>query len=700
MEKIQFSLFDGLSCVKPLNITFQQMLELVTHNVTVQQTTQLHRQYLSENKKTQADRIKKSAVCMSVSVTFEGGKADKHIRAWTSVGMVDIDHVPQEQMAEVLQKIRQDPYTLVCFNTISSHGIRIFYRYNGLTDDFKVNKQVHEFLFARMNRHYEQLTGCPTDLKCKNATRLTVLAHDPDLYFNPQATVCSYAKMRSEADGEQKDRIRQQRQQKQLKNIVGNCQDILRSRGVVYAAGHHNEYVSQMGFLLNEFGVDEEVAKTWAKQQFSDYPQTESVLASCYRKVEDHGTRMPAGGKRNGISIAQLKEYLCQKALFRKNTISNLTELSYNLKEPEWIEMTDREVSTFWSNINQEIGNCRVNDIRLMLESEFVPLYNPFHDYIQRCGTWDGQTDYLEQLASMVHTKTPQEEEFFHFHFKKWFVGMVASLLHEEVVNNQILLLVGPQGIYKTSWLNKLLPPELSRYFCLKCDSRNLNKDDRLSLAEFAIICLEELDNIEGTLMSQIKSMTTLPRVTERAPYARYKEVRPHIASLSGTSNYHLILNDLEGNRRWLPIDVVMIDNPYEAEFNYAGIYAQAAFLAQNKKNYILTQHDIAKVNEHNQDFEVPCLERDLIQTHFRVPIGREPAQFLTNAEILQILTSGHRIMLTMIKVSLQMKKLGFQPQKVGGKRGYRVVVLDNERIELNRRSLAKDSEPPMEDEA
>lgn len=143
-----------------------------------------------------------------------------------------------------------------------------------------------------------------------------------------------------------------------------------------------------------------------------------------------------------------------------------------------------------------------------------------------------------------------------------------------------------------------------------------------------------------------------------------------------------------------------MIDNPYEAEFNYPGIYAQAAFLAQNKKNYILTQHDIAKVNEHNQDFEVPCLERDLIQTHFRVPIGREPAQFLTNAEILQILTSGHRIMLTMIKVSLQMKKLGFQPQKVGGKRGYRVVVLDNERIELNRRSLAKDSEPPMEDEA
>ena len=32
-----------------------------------------------------------------------------------------------------------------------------------------------------------ELTGCPFDEKCKNITRLSGLAHDPNVYFNPDA---------------------------------------------------------------------------------------------------------------------------------------------------------------------------------------------------------------------------------------------------------------------------------------------------------------------------------------------------------------------------------------------------------------------------------------------------------------------------------------------------------------------------------
>ena len=35
--------------------------------------------------------------------------------------------------------------------------------------------------------------------------------------------------------------------------------------------------------------------------------------------------------------------------------------------------------------------------------------------------------------------------------FRKWFVSMVASWMDPKVVNHQILVLIGPQGIFKST---------------------------------------------------------------------------------------------------------------------------------------------------------------------------------------------------------------------------------------------------------
>ena len=75
-------------------------------------------------------------------------------------------------------------------------------------------------------------------------------------------------------------------------------------------------------------------------------------------------------------------------------------------------------------------------------------------------------------------------------------VAVVVSLMVKEVTNHQILVLVGRQGCYKTTWLARLLPPELQRYFCVRSNSGRLTKDDNLALPEFALICLEEIDEL------------------------------------------------------------------------------------------------------------------------------------------------------------------------------------------------------------
>lgn len=68
------------------------------------------------------------------------------------------------------------------------------------------------------------------------------------------------------------------------------------------------------------------------------------------------------------------------------------------------------------------------------------------------------------------------------------------------------------------------------------------------------MVCLEELEEMTSAQVSQLKAITAMKVVNERAAYGHFKESRPHIASFCGTSNNTSFLNDLSGNRRWLPL--------------------------------------------------------------------------------------------------------------------------------------------------
>lgn len=193
----------------------------------------------------------------------------------------------------------------------------------------------------------------------------------------------------------------------------------------------------------------------------------------------------------------------------------------------------------------------------------------------------------------MVHVRkgdlwddTEDPQGLFDMCFRKWLVAMVASLLDKEVVNNVIMVLIGRQGIYKTTFFNYLLPEELRPYFYTKTNSDTMTKDDRLSLAEYAIICLEEIDSMRTPELNQLKALVTTKTINERAAYSRYKENRAHIASFCGTGNNMQFLTDQTGNRRWLPFEADYIDDPRTVRYDYQGIYSQALALWRSGMAY------------------------------------------------------------------------------------------------------------------
>ncbi len=690
MKQIMLDFFKSFTDVTPVATTLGELVNLIKNDAAICEHTEKHRRLLAGGQKRAADYVKSSSPCFAVAVRFKDGKGKGNICGWTSLGLVDIDHVAPERMAGMLEQIRKDPHTLLCYTTISGRGIRILYHTDALTDDSGKNVKIYAAVFSQANQYYAKLLDCECDTKCKNVTRLSGLAHDPNVFFNPEAEPFRPMTKQKASD---KPALSGSRL---LKRAVRCAERQLEAEGVVYAAHHHNEYIMRMGYLLNAYGVDLDAAIRWATEQFADYDgDVAGILSSCYRNTEEHGTRaLPQGndGKDKDehlASVEDIETFLRTQASFRYNCITGRCEATaLDAPEDGYIEIDDRFVNSLWSRMCKTVKSARLADIRNVLSSEFVPLFNPFEEYFGKLPEWDGTTDPIDGLASTVTVKGDQA--FFRRYFKKWFISVVASLFDESVVNHEILVFIGPQGGYKTTWMNRLLPPELRRYFYVKSNNNQITKDDLFSLTEFALICLEEIDELRPSDLNRLKSMVTQVDVNERAAYAHYKERRYHIASFCGTTNHVQFLTDLTGNRRWLPFEVVHIDDPYTCSIDYAAVYSQAYTLWKKQFKYWLTPEEIAEVNAHNLQFEVPCLERELILTYYRRPLPGEEAVFVTTAHILNRVNCLVKHVLSPMKISLAMKEAGFEPERTANRRGYRVIELNAEEVSRNEKAMAR----------
>lgn len=696
MKKTLLSLFKGYSDTVPVPVTLSEVVRLIKEDKMLVDHTEKCRYYRSQGQRWAADREKAACPCFAVAVRFENGRQKAHISGWTGLTMVDFDHLPKEQMGEVLSRVCSDPHTLLAYTTISGEGVRVVCRYEleGEVADGDLSP-LYIQVFRGVNEYYHKLTKCAFDSVCKNVTRLSGLAHDEQVYFQPEAESFSFDLSQLKKSGS----LRTGR----VERVVARIREKLDRQGVVYAPHHHNEYIMRMGYLMNEFGLPLEKALAWADGRFPEYDgDVAAIFRSCYADTEAHGRRaaeLRPPRKRRETDVRsrlatpdQIEGFLATQAEFRKNVVTGKEEMRYP-NAREFVELTDRLVNSLWSRMTKEGHTVRLCDVHSVLESEFVPEFNPFVQYFHSLPEWDGTTDYIGQLAATVHVEG--DAALFDNCFRKWLVATVVSLMVKEVTNHEILVLVGRQGCYKTTWLARLLPPELRRYFCVRSNNGRLSKDDNLALSEFALICLEEIDELRQSELNQLKALVTLPAVNERRAYAHYKENRPHIASFCGTTNHPEFLNDPTGSRRWLPFTVKHIDDPYTHPVEYAGVYAQALSLWKTGFRYWFDEKEIAQVNARNERFETASLETDLVLASFRVPMPDEECLFLTVGEILQHISGGIKNPLSAVKVGLALRKAGFEHLRVSGKRGYRVVMYTCEEVNRNRRALGRFTESP-----
>ena len=373
--------------------------------------------------------------------------------------------------------------------------------------------------------------------------------------------------------------------------------------------------------------------------------------------------------------------------------------------------VNDRVVNSLWSQMSA-ITRVNIQDMYRVIESDYVPMFNPFTEYlnnlcksVQSVGEQNkspsvGGRDYIRELAQTVRVKGGEQEQILWYHYlRKWLVGMVASWISDDVVNNVILVLIGEQGSFKTTWFNYLLPPPLKQYFYTKTNANRMSKDDLLTLAQYALVCCEELDTMRPAELNQLKAAVTMPSIDERAAYAHYHEHRKHIASFCGTGNNTQFLSDPTGNRRWLPFEVESIVSPREHPFDYEGIYSQALALYKGGFQYWFTKEEIQELNRHNRQFETPRLEHELVDLYFRKPTGAELGEFMSVARALQVVSNGISQKLSAVNVGRAFSDLGFKRVRTCSSRGFIVVCRTAEDIKAYQHRLSADAQPDTADD-
>ena len=307
-----------------------------------------------------------------------------------------------------------------------------------------------------------------------------------------------------------------------------------------------------------------------------------------------------------------------------------------------WRNLTDKDINSMVCQCVQETAaNVSIGEIITALRSDMVPVVHPPRAWLESLPTYAGQKDWIDFMAEQVVVVGGEAaNRYWRQCFKKWFVAMVASWIHNEVVNHTVLVLIGRQGIYKTTWLDRLIPPELRDYSSKLPLSGQISKDDRLRLCENVMLNIDELDAICGREMNIVKSLITSTDVNERAAYGRLKERRVRLASFCASTNNREFLTDVTGNRRWLPFEVESIQNPFNTLIPYSMLYAQAkAMVESGYFSYWFEPEEIEVLEKHNEEYRVQEGEEQLLMLLFDVP-AEGKGKFMTTAEISERLVS------------------------------------------------------------
>jgi predicted P-loop ATPase len=328
--------------------------------------------------------------------------------------------------------------------------------------------------------------------------------------------------------------------------------------------------------------------------------------------------------------LSKIQEYLDAHYHFRYNEITSKVEFC-STQDTNYQPMTDRDIHSLIIGLAQAGINVKLQDLRIIVNSNLVTSYNPIKDYFNALPTQTGKEN-IKQLLATIDT---HDNEFFEWAFTKWLVAWVACMLEDEVTNHQCIILAGNQGIGKSTWVENLMPQDLMPYY-FAGNIKLGNKDTLGFLSDKCLINLDELASMTYSNVTELKELVTKSKISFRKAYGYHTENFIRRASFIGSVNGTEFLYDLTGNRRFLSFEVNSFENYGTHNIDMNLVLTEAFYLYKTGFQYWFDAEDQKKVEKNNEQFLVKSLEEiKLLENYSKAPnVTEQTATFRYALEI------------------------------------------------------------------
>lgn len=411
--------------------------------------------------------------------------------------------------------------------------------------------------------------------------------------------------------------------------------------------------------------------------------------------LKGQGYAKPAEGEIDDIRVYDdpAMQYLNDNYRFRYNEVLGRYYYAENETPNAWKLWGKRDLNTMYLRIKGAKIKGGKEHVETVIESEFTESHNPFLYWYYNLPPHDG-VDYISRLAKTITLANDKATFFFTSWLTKWLVAHVAQM-ETGMANHTALVLKGGQGVGKTTWLNKLCPPELAEYLYCGPIKRD-DKDMQIVLAERFLINLDELETMHRIEIGSLKSFMTTDKITIRRPYDRHADVLRRWASFVGSVNKSRFLTDETGNRRFLVTEALGIDHRHGIEIKR--VWAQAKDMYLSGYQYWFDADEIAIVNDNNDNYRKRSLPEELVEEYILAEKPGLTPIHQTATQIVEWLSTHSRLKINATNAFIQelgaaLQAAGFKPTKQNGRSGYKIIYADKEQLT----GLQWDSKLPSE---
>ncbi|RFM29593.1 DUF3987 domain-containing protein [Deminuibacter soli] len=356
------------------------------------------RALIRQDKKEEADKLKKQLLAFTPSATFAGGRKLEFLQQYSQFIILDLDKLKEEELQAAFNKAAAIPYTFCCFRSPGGNGLKILVEVTS-------TQEHHEQAYNQVADYYQQHLCLPVDRSGKDITRLCFISYDPETYrniSNEKFPVITNGIIQKESILPQPTKhLQTQTEEPNEYALAFEMQINFTNQKSQYEPNNRNNYIYLLASNCNRAGIPLQNTLELCLQHYDlNAKEVTAAVNSAYNHhVHEFAT------VANIANLQQSTEHNAEDYL--KNTPAIPEELYHQM--PDIIKQgalafTDaRERDVFLTGALGILSGCLPNVKGIYAQQEVYP--NLFTFAIAPAASGKGALKFAKQLADEYHTQ-------------------------------------------------------------------------------------------------------------------------------------------------------------------------------------------------------------------------------------------------------------------------------------------------------